>query len=167
MRHAKASWDNASISDFDRPLNQKGLQAAPLMGNIIYKNGFQIDLIISSPAKRAKQTATLVKSSAGIVPLVEFEKELYEASPITLLKIISGIHEKHESVLLIGHNPGIQSLIRMLTGEIQSMPTASLARILLSVNNWSDIAENCGLLDVVIRPINLMEKGAIREPVLC
>jgi phosphohistidine phosphatase len=158
MRHAKSSWDNPDISDFDRPLNQRGLQAAPFMGNQIYKNGLIPDLIVSSTAKRAKQTAILVRESAGVETKIEFEEKIYEASPTTLLYVVAELSDKHESVMLVGHNPGMEGFIRILTGEIHQMPTAALAQISLNIEKWNDISINCGQLELLIRPKDLMKR---------
>ncbi len=81
LRHAKSSWDNADSADFDRPLNKRGLETAPLVGETIRRNNFQIDSIISSPAKRAEQTAILVREAAQIKAEILFNDRIYEASP--------------------------------------------------------------------------------------
>ena len=163
MRHAKSSWDNAEISDFDRPLNPRGLQAAPFMGSQIYKNNLIPDLIVSSPAKRAKQTAVLVRGSAGVETNIEFEEKIYEASPTTLLYITSEISDKYKSVLIIGHNPGIEGFIRILTSETHQMPTAAVAQISLNIEKWADISINCGQLELLMRPKDLMKRVDIQD----
>jgi phosphohistidine phosphatase len=165
MRHAKSNWNDPDCSDFERPLSRYGLKSAPFMGNIIYKNSIQPNLIISSPAKRAKQTAILVKEVAEVKAQIEFEERIYEASPATLLNVISNVQVKHESVLLIGHNPGIEAFVRILTGETQLMPTASIAKINLNIENWSEITANCGRLEILIRPEDLMEKIEIQDSI--
>jgi phosphohistidine phosphatase len=157
MRHAKSSWDDCDLSDFERPLNSSGLQTAQFMGNLLYKYDLQPNYIISSSAKRAKQTAVLIKASAEIENPIEFEEKVYEASPATLLNVAFGISEKYKSVLLIGHNPGIESFVRFLTGEKQLMSSGSIAIINLNIEMWSDINENCGELDVILRPEDVAE----------
>jgi len=153
LRHAKSSWDNASLSDFDRQLNERGLQAAPLMGNVMRTNQFQPALILSSPAKRAEQTAILVKEAAGFGGEIKYEKRIYEASPATLLEIVAEQNNRLESVMLVGHNPGLENLIRALTGEMQPMPTAALAVIDLETNKWSELNSSTnGKLRTLIRP---------------
>jgi len=152
MRHAKSSWNNADLADFDRPLNERGLEAAPFMGKIIYKNQFQPDLIISSPAERAGQTAILVHSAAQLNGEIQFNEKIYEARPHRLLEIISEQNDKLQSIMLVGHNPGFEGLLKILTGELQPLPTAALAVIDLQIENWSDVKSNCGTLRVLIRP---------------
>src|SRR5690349_2982619 len=101
MRHAKSSWDNPDWSDFERPLNKRGLKAAPFMGNTIYQNDLEPTLIISSPAKRAKQTAVLVKETAQIEKPVQFEEKIYEASANTLLYLSSQFPDQHQTILIV------------------------------------------------------------------
>lgn len=152
MRHAKSSWDNPNWSDFERPLNKRGLETAPFMGEIIYKNNFQAELVLSSPAKRAKQTAVLVREVAGIEPEIHYDERVYEASPQMLLQVLGELENDFASVLIVGHNPGIEGLIRFLTGESEPMPTAGLAVIDLNVEKWNDAAAECGSLRTLIRP---------------
>lgn len=152
LRHAKSSWENSDLSDFDRPLNKRGLETAPFMGEIIAKNKFQIDLIISSPARRARQTAILVKEIAHINGEIEYDDRIYEASPPRLLEVISEIAENHESAMLVGHNPGLEGFVKLLAGEIQPMPTAALAVIDLKIEKWNEITADCGTLRTLLRP---------------
>lgn len=158
LRHAKSSWDNPDLADFDRPLNTRGLQDAPFMGSIIYENNFVPDLIVSSPAKRAKQTAILIKETVEINTPITYIDQIYEASPTTLLKVASEFSDTNTSVLLIGHNPGIEGFIRILTGEIHQIPTATFTKINLSIEKWSDITVNCGSVEVIIRPKDMIQR---------
>jgi phosphohistidine phosphatase len=158
MRHAKSSWDNPDLADFDRPLNQRGLRDAPFMGSVIYNNNLGPGLIISSPAKRAKQTAILVKETAGVNTPITYHDQIYEASPTTLLKVVSELPDEYNNILLIGHNPGIEGFIKLLTGEIQSMPTAAFANINLNIAKWSQIEAGCGTVEVIARPKELMKR---------
>lgn len=152
LRHAKSSWDNPLLADFERPLNKLGMEAAPLIGEIIYKNRFDPELLLSSPAKRAKQTAVLVREVGALKPEIRFDERIYEASPQTLVQIVSELGEQADSVLLVGHNPGLEGLIRFLTGETHAMPTSALAVIDLNAENWSEITADCGTLKNLFRP---------------
>ena len=152
MRHAKSSWDNPLLADFERPLNKRGLEAAPLIGEIIYKNRFTPDLFLSSPAKRAKQTAVLAREVGAIKPEIRFDERIYEASPQTLVQIICELGEESDSLLLVGHNPGLEGLICFLTGETHPMATAALAVIDLNVETWAQTTAECGKLKNLIRP---------------
>ena len=161
MRHAKSSWDNAAMSDFERPLNERGLKTAPLMGEYIRENQLQPDSIVSSPAERARQTAQLVKESAQIESEIIFNENIYEASVGRLLEVIGEQPETVKSILLVGHNPGLEGLIKFTTGETHAMPTAALAIIDLPIEKWSDVGNSEGDLRDLIRPkeIEAMENG--------
>lgn len=152
LRHAKSNWNDSDLADFDRPLNERGFEAAPLIGAAMYENQFQPDLIISSPAKRAKQTAVLVRASAQLESKIQYDEKIYEASPRRLLQIVSEQSDKLESLMLVGHNPGSEELLKTLTGELRPMATANLAVVDLQIENWSEIDANCGTLRVLISP---------------
>lgn len=152
LRHAKSSWDNPNLADFDRPLNERGLRAAPFIGEIILKNKFLPDLLLSSPAIRARETADLVKNTAKLETEIKFDERIYEASPHTLVDIISELDSQTDSVMLVGHNPGLEGLLKFLTGEIQPMPTAGLAVVDLETDDWCAIEPESGSLRTLIRP---------------
>ncbi len=152
LRHAKSSWENTDLSDFARPLNERGLKAAPLMGKFIYKNQLQPELILSSLAERAKQTALLVKKNAQIGGEIRYDERIYEATPKRLLEVLAEQSDKIESVMLVGHNPGLEGLLKILTDEVQPMPTAALAVIDLKIGKWSEINSSTGNLRMLIRP---------------
>jgi len=152
LRHAKSSWDNANLADFDRPLNKRGLETAPLVGETIRKNKFQVDSIICSPAKRAEQTAVLVKETARIEADIRFDDRIYEASPHQLLEIASELDDEIESAMFVGHNPGLEGLLKMLTQKVEAMPTAALAVVDLKIESWKEIHIDCCNLRTVIRP---------------
>ena len=152
LRHAKSSWDVPDISDFERPLNTRGLNDAPFMGELIAARGVVPDIIVSSPAKRAMHTAILVREAAGVDSDIIYDERVYEASPQNLRQVIAELDDKYSSVLLVGHNPGIEGLIRFLTGTIEPMPTAALAEIELAIGRWADIQAEIGTVKEIIRP---------------
>lgn len=156
LRHAKSSWDDPSLADFDRPLNARGLKAAPFMGRYIAEHGYIPEAIVSSPAERAKETAQLVKTNAGLALDIRFDERIYEASPYTLSEVASGLDDRFASAMIVGHNPGMEGFIRHLTGEIEPMPTATLAVIDLEVDSWAKIGRLAGRLVRVIRPKDVM-----------
>ncbi len=155
LRHARSSWDDSALTDFERPLNKRGLEAAPLMGDAIRRHQFQISLIVCSPAKRAMQTALLVKKAASINSEIQFEPKIYEATAQKLREIVSSIENQNDSILLIGHNPGFENLLALLTGDSNAMPTAALAVIDLSIDEWSKISAGAGELRMLLRPKEL------------
>ena len=160
LRHAKSSWDNPDWSDFERPLNSRGLDAARFIGELIYDRDLEPQVIVSSPAKRAKQTAVLVKELGGVAEPVIFDERIYDASPLTLFNLIREFDDKYASVLIVGHNPGFENIVRMLTGESVSMPTAALAKINLGAEKWSDLETESNKLEFLIRPKEEMKNLA-------
>lgn len=155
LRHAKSSWDDANLSDFERPLNERGLRTAPFMGKFVSEKGYEPSVIFSSTAERAKQTAIIVKVTANFECSILFDQRIYEAGPSALLQVTSEIANTHASAMLVGHNPGMEGFIRLLTGDLEPMPTAALAVIDLNIDNWNEIDDDCGQLQNVFRPKEL------------
>lgn len=152
LRHAKSSWDDAALADFDRPLNERGQTSAPFMGELMREKRFRPSIILSSPAVRAKQTAELIKGSSGLAVGIRFDHRIYEASPQSLRQIVAELEGSIDTAMLVGHNPGIEGFIRYLTGRLEPMPTAALAVISLNVENWNAIDDGCAELQSVYRP---------------
>lgn len=140
------------MADFDRPLNHRGLAAAPFMGGVMVRKEIQPDVIISSPANRAMQTAILVKEASGSNSPLQYDERIYEASPQNLRSVASQIPDDFASALLVGHNPGMEGFIHYLTGRLEPMPTAALAVIELDIDSWLDLTNGCGILQAVYRP---------------
>lgn len=157
LRHAKSSWKNADLQDFDRPLNGRGRETAPLVGGFIRKKKLRVDLIISSPAVRARQTAALVKDSAGLAADLLFDERIYEADVGALVEVVTQAAESADALLLVGHNPGLEELLMFLTGEGHGMPTAALAALALDVEKWAKVREQTGRLEWLMRPKELEE----------
>ena len=162
LRHAKSSWDNAGLADFDRPLNDRGELTAPFMGKLMAANGFEPDAIISSPAVRARETARLAKEAGRFAADIVHDERIYEASVRTLLVVASSIDDQFESVMLVGHNPGMEGLVKLLTGKPEAMPTAALAAIDLDIEQWADIDSGLGNLRRLLRPKEEM-KGSKKK----
>lgn len=160
LRHAKSSWDDSSLADFDRPLNNRGKNAAPFMGGIMAERDLVPDVILSSPAVRARETASLVKKAGKLDAELLFEERIYEASPQTLKQVVAGIDDEFRSVMIVGHNPGMEGFIRLLTGRLEAMPTAALAIIDLDIARWKDLAPDRGKLRRVIRPKDEVKTNA-------
>ena len=165
LRHAKSSWEDASLPDFERPLNKRGLRAAPRIGQFMSERGLRPDLVLSSPAQRARETATLALEAGGIETPLRYETRIYEADVPTLLEIIRGIEETHREVMLVGHNPGLEELLSFLTGENRRMRTATLARIVLDSERWSDAGEHAsGRLELFVSARELAEANTMDSP---
>src|SRR5687767_5425472 len=127
LRHAKSSWKEPGLQDFDRPLNNRGREAAPLVGRLIRKGKLRIDLLLSSPAVRARQTAALVREAAGLTAELLYDERIYEADADALLEVVRQAADSADALMLVGHNPGMEELLKLLTGEEEQMPTAALA----------------------------------------
>ena len=158
LRHAKSSWKEADVADFDRPLNERGRRAAPFMGRLLQTRGSSLEQIISSPARRARKTAELFKEAGEFRAEIAFDDRIYEASPTSLLYVVGGTDDTVNSLMLVGHNPGMEGLIQVLTGQSEAMPTAALAVIEIDVDSWTDIAAGLGSLRAILRPRDEMDK---------
>lgn len=157
LRHAKSSWDDQDLADFDRPLNDRGNSSAPFMGRLMASNDFAPAVIFSSPAVRARETATLVKQGGNLDAQILHDERIYEASPATLRQVVSEIDDSYRSVMLVGHNPGMEGFIRYLTGKLEPMPTAALAVIDLDISGWQMIDRDRGILRKIFRPRDEMK----------
>jgi len=162
LRHAKSSWEDESLSDFERPLNERGTKAAPFMGELMTRRGYSPAVVISSPAKRAATTAELVKESGGIEAEVRLDHRIYEASPNTLRTVVAELDDSYDSVMVVGHNPGMEGFVRYLSGRIEPMPTAALAVIELAVDSWKDLDADSGKIIEIIRPKDEMRSLAAK-----
>lgn len=162
LRHAKSSWDDSHLEDFDRPLNDRGRAAAPLMGAALLDIKFRPHLILCSSAKRTRETLHLVTPSLkGTGADVAFEDQLYLTSPETLLERVKNIPAGPTVVLMVGHNPGLHGLALMLlgTGDVKSVsrledkfPTAGLAVFSFPHTAWRDVAPASGRLENFMAP---------------
>lgn len=153
LRHAKAEREDASTTDHDRPLTRKGRKAARRMGELLKEKHLLPDLVLTSTAERARSTAELTAREAGYQPSVELVAELYLAEPPAYLDALRRLGKDAERVLVVGHNPGIETLIFRLTGRAEHMPTAALAECELPISSWNELdAELRGTLQNVWRP---------------
>jgi phosphohistidine phosphatase len=155
LRHAKSSWKENGVKDFDRPLNQHGLKAAPTIGRLLRKRKLRLDLVLSSPAERARQTTQLVLDAAGLKTELRYDERIYEASGARLLEIISQLDDEADVVMMVGHNPGFEELLEALTGEARSLSTAALACVELDIEKWSKVRPGVNRLDWLVKPKEL------------
>ena len=159
LRHAKSSWENASLPDFERPLNKRGMRAAPLIGKFMNEQKLRPDMVLSSPAQRARDTAVLALEAGGIETELRYDERIYEADVPRLLEVIRQIEETRGEVMLVGHNPGFEDLLAYLTGEHRHMATATLARIVLDCANWSAAGERgSGRLELFVKAKELAQE---------
>lgn len=153
LRHAKSSWNDKILVDHKRPLNQRGKKDAPIMGEYLKKKKLTPDLIISSTAKRAKDTSKLVAEHCEYNKDIQESELLYGTTSRDYLTTIGEISDKHHRVLLIGHNPILEEVLEIVTGEQIIMKTCSLAHISLPIKFWSEVKHDTNtkgkLIDVV------------------
>ena len=144
IRHAKSSWDNFSLSDFERPLNERGKTDAPKMGERLRKKGVKIDAFISSPAKRAKKTAEyFIKEFDRDKDEIIFNSSLYDASVSDFNATVKTIDDKYNNVAIFSHNPGITQFANELVSGagIDNMPTSSVFAVKADVDKWKNFSK--------------------------
>lgn len=140
LRHAKSSWGDPSLADHERPLNARGKRDAPRMGRLARDERLGPDLIISSDAVRARLTAEAMAEAIGYRRQILLDARLYHASPAEILAALRrAVQDDVSTVMIVGHNPGLEELVAQLTGEPEDFPTAALARIDLPIDSWSDL----------------------------
>jgi phosphohistidine phosphatase len=143
IRHAKSSWDNSILSDFERPLNERGKQDAPMMAKRIKENKIKIDSFISSPAKRAKKTAEFfMKEYEQKEKKLILIPSLYEASENDFFHAIENLNDKDDTVALFSHNPGITDFINTLEcSPVYNMPTCAVYALEIKTKHWKDFKD--------------------------
>jgi phosphohistidine phosphatase len=159
MRHAKSSWKHPENPDHERPLNKRGKKDAPLIGRLIKDKELIPQCILSSTACRATETADIVVKSSGFEGKVDYLDSFYMAEPNAYLEGLQSLPDEIERVMIIGHNPGLEGLLQILSGRVESLPTSSIAHIVLPINQWKDLNLNTeGELVEKISPEDLKAK---------
>lgn len=143
VRHAKSDWGDALLPDHNRPLNQRGLNAAPLMGQRLLAKQFIPDRIVSSTAYRAEATAKLIAAELQCLDRIVSNTNIYEAGVDTLLQIVHELDDAYQQVMLVGHNPGLTMLVNELQDQrfIANMPTCAVAALSFEVKCWAEVRE--------------------------
>ena len=143
LRHAKSSWKDTGLEDHERPLNQRGQRDAPGMGRLIRERGLIPELIISSDAVRARLTAAAVAETARYAGEIRLEPRLYGASVDEILAVLRKVEGRNaKTLMIVGHNPGLEELVAQMTGEPHDFPTAALAQISLPIDRWRDLSDS-------------------------
>ena len=156
LRHAKASQGLAGTQDHDRPLNSRGQYDAPRIAEWIASEGLIPDYIISSTARRARETALAVVELCGSWCDVLLTRSIYEARPEAYVQAIQAAPEKSQRVLVVGHNPTLEMLLETLVGQQETLPTGALAHVRLPIAKWSELQlVRCGDLHGLWRPKEL------------
>ncbi len=139
MRHAKSSWKDSNVPDHDRPLKKKGEKDVKGMAKMLKHKKHLPDVILCSSAERAKQTAAIFQKAASYEGKLEYSDKLYMAEVPDLIAALKNAPKKAKSVMIIGHNPGLEALLQTLTGKVETLPTASIAYISLPIDEWSEV----------------------------
>jgi phosphohistidine phosphatase len=161
LRHAKSSWKDNALPDHDRPLNARGTVEAPLMGKAMTAHGLDPDRVLCSTARRTRDTLALVMPELKTEPKVSYEDTLYHGTPAEMLAILHGIGAGPGQIVLVGHNPEIQTFAldligpgsRQLKDRLEAkLPTAGLVVIRFPAGVWSDVTVNSGKLELFLTP---------------
>ncbi len=142
IRHAKSDWGNATLRDYDRPLNARGLRDAPALGKRMRERDFLPDLIVASTAQRAAETARLVAEGMGFPEeKIQWEDTLYHAPPSVMEDVLFGLEDDLRRVFLVAHNPGISEFARQLLPHLflEEMPTCCAIAIEIDAERWTDL----------------------------
>lgn len=165
FRHAKSDWHDPRARDFDRPLNARGQAGAALMGRHVRDHGVAWERMLASPAIRCAETVELACQAAGRPVAAIWDRRIYLASGVTLADVLREQDGDPASILMVGHNPGLEDLIFDLvpddgTSPLRDVveikfPTASFAVLELAIDRWADLSDGCGKLVHLIRPRDL------------
>lgn len=136
LRHAKSDWSEPALTDHERPLNKRGRRDAPRMGRLLQEVGLAPDLIVSSTAKRACETVENLIEAADFQGDVQFTDTLYLARPDEYAAVLKRLPDAVDSVMVVGHNPGLEHLLAALTGIEDALPTAALVHMELNIPEW-------------------------------
>lgn len=164
MRHAKSSWKDANLKDHERPLNKRGRQDAPRMGQLLIDRELLPQKILCSSAVRARQTAEALRDSVDYLSDIEYLDRLYLSEADEYLSVLREIPDELERVMVIGHNPGMETLLQILSGRIEALPTAVIAHLVLPISQWSQLnGDTEGELIEIWRPKELREEEPEKE----
>jgi phosphohistidine phosphatase len=153
LRHAKSDWSDTSIGDFARPLSRRGKRARTLIARHVA--GWQVDLVVCSPAKRAVAT---VKPLIGVLGCpVRYDDAMYAADADDLLEITRRLPENTSSVMFVGHNPSMEEFTALLCGSSPRYPTGTLGTLELGVEHWQDATSRCASLTALETPARRVE----------
>lgn len=158
VRHAKSSWDNPGLRDYNRPLNDRGLHDAPRMGNLLHQLGIKPDLMVSSPAKRALTTAQFFAKAFGMPEAAIVQNpNIYEAYATEIFQIISELPETAQTVMLFGHNPTLTDVAnRFSTDLIDNVPTCGVIQIASTAGSWAEFYEGNAYLKARFFPKDVL-----------
>lgn len=162
LRHAKSDWSDGQTRDFDRPLNARGIKGAAVMGDYIKTNHLNFDVVIASPAARVTETLEQLESQTGSKFNTQWDRRIYLASSATLLELLREQDNAASTIMIAGHNPGLEDLILDLVPDDGSspmrdqieakFPTGALAILKTDIAEWKDLGSVSVTLELLVRP---------------
>lgn len=164
LRHAKSNWDDPALEDWQRPLSKRGRAACELLARYMQDHGARPDLVLCSTAVRTRETCARLIESWPDSPRVSFDADLYLADTGYLLTAIHQVDDSNQSLMLIGHNPGLESLVALLAGHgaaasrhpsAEKFPTAALATLSFAAGTWRGVQPRAGTLVSLVTPRSL------------
>lgn len=165
LRHAKSGWTNRGERDFDRPINERGIRGAQLIGTYLKRENVAFDHVVASPALRVIETIDQLEIGYHKPLNPDWDRRIYLASSVTLIDVLHNIPDAANHALMVGHNPGLEDLVfdlvaddgtSPLRDEIEEkFPTAAIVVIELDIDKWADVANKCGRMTHLMRPRDL------------
>ena len=148
VRHAKSSWNSEASTDFERPLNARGMRDAPEMAARLAARGLVPETMVTSTAIRALVTARIMLTGLGLNSrILHTTDNIYEAPLSALLEAIGDLQDNYQTAMMVGHNPGMSAIGNYLCSEASlQMPTCAMACLELDIDNWSDVYRDCATL---------------------
>jgi phosphohistidine phosphatase len=141
MRHAKSSWKDSDLVDHDRPLNKRGKRDAPRIGELLRQERLVPELVLTSSARRAQDTAEAVVEASGYIPEIRHLPSFYQADLETVYETLQHLPGDIDRVMIVGHNPELEALVEALTGEQVPLPTATVVVVSLPIEDWQELDE--------------------------
>lgn len=166
LRHAKSSWADVTLDDHDRPLNRRGMDAAPVIGAWLAHRDYHPDVILCSSSRRTRQTVELMRSSMPSLPEPQVERKLYHSTPSEMLYRLATLQNRSSTAMLVGHQPGIGSFLRKLSDgsekqrchrAFEHFPTAAAAVLELPIDAWADLTFGIGQFVDFAKPRELVD----------
>lgn len=153
IRHAKSSWDDASLSDHERSLNGRGCRDAARMGEVLRERGVNFDLVLCSSAKRARETLALLREQLEIEDdAVNYLDDLYCAPAPALVELIRQVDKNKNNIAIIAHNPGLEDLAAILSDESEAFATCTVMQITFEMDNWTQVDKIIGKRTLFLSP---------------
>ena len=152
LRHAKASGTDESTPDFARPLKRRGKRAATAVGQYLKTKITVPELLLCSTAVRARDTVEILLKAAKWTTEVRYDQRIYEASGLRLAEVICQIDNDRKVAMLVGHNPGLEELLLLLTSATEEVPTAAVAKVVLKTTKWANAIDKRATVEWLVKP---------------